>query len=168
MFGLRFPRHGAQLLAIAMAATALVGCGATTERGSEAFYREHSGEAARTAEATRALADEVAGLPAKPSAAQLEALAVEEHRTRRDLLAAAKWTVAENGEEEGVSQAEKEIYEATGALLKAMSDIRLYAQTRRPADLVGYRIEQASGREYWNQGITELWYVAHKSAPPKI
>jgi hypothetical protein len=149
-------------------AFALAGCGATTERGAEAFYREHSAEAAHTAEAARALGSELAGLGPKPSASQLEALAVDEHRTRRDLLAAAKWTVAENGEEEGVSQAEREINEGTGALLRAMAEVRLYARTRRPGDIAGYRLELASGREYWNQGVTELWYVAHKPAPPKI
>jgi len=160
------PRQLTPLLAVG--AIALTGCGATTERGSEAFYREHAGEAAEAAAATRALAANVAGLPATPSAKALEALAVDEHRTRRDLLAAAKWTVIESTEEEGVSQAEKEISEATGALLKAMTDIRIYTHDRRPVALADYNKELALGREYWDQGISELWHVAHKTAPPKI
>jgi hypothetical protein len=160
------PRH--LLLLLALGALALTGCGAATERGAEAFYREHGAEAAQTAQAARALGAEVAGLPARPSTSRLEALAVAEHRTRRDLLAAAKWTVVEDGEEEGVSQATKEINEGTGALLQAMTEIRLYASTLRPGYLADYRTELARGREYWNQGITQLWYVAHKSSPPKI
>jgi hypothetical protein len=153
---------------LAIGALILAGCGATTERGSETFYREHAAEASQAAAAARAVAADVGGLPAKPSTAALEAIAVAEHRTRRDLLAASKWTVSENGEEEGVSQAEKEVNEATGALLQAMTDIRIYAQDRRPVALANYRKELALGREYWDQGITQLWFVAHKAGPPKI
>lgn len=155
-------------LLLGIGALLLTGCGATTERGSESFYREHGGEAAQTSSAVRSLEGAVAGLPADPSTAALEAVAVDEHRARRELLAASKWTVSENSEEEGVSQAEKELSEATGALLKAMTDIRIYAQNRRPLALADYRKEMALGREYWNQGVTELWFVGHRAGPPKI
>ena len=49
-----------------------------------------------------------------------------------------------------------------------MAQIHGYADTRRTAYLAGYRLEEGRGREYWDQGITELWYVAHRSDPPKI
>lgn len=153
---------------LAGGALALAGCGATTERGSESFYREHAGEAGQTAVAIRALAAEVAALPAHPSTAVLEALAVKEHRARRELLGVSKWVISESSEEEGVSQAEKEIEEATGALLQAGTDIRIYAHDRRPVALANYRKQLKLGREYWNQGITELWFVAHKAGPPRI
>jgi len=160
------PLHLAPLLATS--AIVLGGCGTTTERGSQSFYREHAGEAARVAAATRTLSATVAALPGRPSRTQLEHLAVEEHRARRALLAASKWTVLENGEEENVSQAEREINEATATLLKAMSDIRSYAHGLSPLALAGYRNELALGREYWNQGITQLWFVAHQSQAPRI
>jgi len=153
---------------IAGGALALAGCGATTERGSESFYREHAGEAGQTAAAVRALAADVMRLPASPSRAALEALAVKEHHARRELLGVSKWVVSESSEEEGVSQAEKEIEEATGALLQAGTDIRIYAHDRRPVALANYRKQLALGREYWNQGITELWFVAHRTGAPRI
>ncbi len=166
MFCLGPPRRLAPLLAIG--ALVLAGCGTTTEKGSETFIREHSAEAGQAAGAVRAVTADVDGLSARPSAAALAAVVLAQHRTRRDLLAASKWTVSENGEEEGVSQAEKELNEATGALLQAMTDIRIYAEDRRPVALVHYRKELALGREYWDQGITQLWFVAHRAGAPKI
>ncbi len=76
--------------------------------------------------------------------------------------------LAEDGEEEGVSQAEKEIHEGSEALLAAVADIHLYSGSLHPRSLAAYRRELAAGREYWNQGITELWYVAKKPGPPRI
>lgn len=165
--------HGAlsanRLAPLLLAGTiALAGCGATAEPGSDRFYREHSVEARSTAASIGAASAAVAALGTTPSKAQLEALALDAHRARRDLLAAVGWTVIEDGEEEGVSQATREIHEGAGALLKAMSELRLYTQNRSPAALAAYRHELSGGREYWNQGISQLWYVSKKSDPPRI
>jgi hypothetical protein len=157
------------LVALLMAGTMiLAGCGATAEPGSDKFYGEHSAEAHSAAASLLAASTAVGALGTTPSKVQLEGLAVDAHRARRGLLAAAGWTVVEDGEEEGVSQATREIHEGAGALLKAMSELRLYAQKRNPAALAAYRHELSGGREYWNQGISQLWYISKKSDPPRI
>jgi hypothetical protein len=153
---------------LAIVAIVLAGCGATTEPGSDKFYREHSAEARSAAASIAAASAELAALSKTPSKTQLEALALGAHRARRDLLAVVGWTVIEDGEEEGVSQATREIHEGAGALLKAVSELRLYSQNRSPAALAAYRHELPGGREYWNQGITQLWYISKRADPPKI
>ncbi len=163
-----------QLESISIAATlaagvlALAGCGSAAEPGAHTFLREHGNEARTTAALLSTLATAVNGLSGRPSGAQLQTLALDGHRVHRALLAASDWTVSEDGEEEGVSQAEKEIHEGSEALLNAAADIHLYSLRVRPASLAAYRRELAAGREYWNQGITQLWYVAKKPGPPKI
>ena len=163
------PLRRSRLVAAAVGASILLGgCGATVERGAGAFQREHGAEARQTAQAVNGVSSAVAALGAAPSGAQLEALLLAQHRARRRLLAADDWTPLEDGEEEGVSQAEREIHEGAGSLLRAMTDIRLYAASRRPGELAAYRQAFAGGREYWNQGISELWRVAKLSGPPTI
>ncbi len=146
----------------------LAGCGSASEPGANTFLREHGGEARHAAALVSALSVAVKTLPATPSGAQLQAIAVDGHMAHRALLAASNWTVSEDGEEEGVSQAEKEIHEGTEALLNAAVDIHLYSLRARPRSLAAYRRELAAGREYWDQGITELWFVAKKPSPPRI
>ena len=153
---------------IGAAAILLAGCGTAVERGADGFRHEHGTEARHAAAAIGRLTAAVGALGANPSAAQLESVALEQHRARRQLLAAVSWTQLENGEEEGVSQAEREIHEAAGALLAAMTEIRRYTQSRSPAALAAYRRQFAAGREYWNQGISQLWHIAKVPGPPTI
>jgi outer membrane murein-binding lipoprotein Lpp len=154
--------------ALIIGSLALAGCGSSTEPGAQTFLREHGSEARRAAALVRDLAAAVRALPGRPSSAQLEALGLDGHRAHRALLAASNWTQAENGEEEGVSQAEKEIHEGAEALLNAATDIHLFALRQRPRSLAAYRRELAAGREYWDQGIGELWFVAKQAGPPRI
>ncbi len=96
----------------------LAGCGTAVERGADDFRREHGAEARRAATAIGKLSAGVAALGANPSKAQLESVAVQQHLARRQLLAATSWEQVEDSEEEGVSQAEREIHEAAGELLE--------------------------------------------------
>lgn len=161
------PRALAAVLTVVGALVA-GGCGATAEPGSNTFYREHATEARRAASSLAGVSSALAALGANPSASQLEALAVRAHVAHRALLAAVNWTPAEDGEEEGVSQAEKEIHEGAEALLAATTDLRRYALKHNAASLVAYRHELAAGREYWNQGMRELWHVSKRSSPPVV
>ena len=151
---------------IGITVTVLSGCGTAVEQGADGFRREHGAEARSAATAIGRLTAAVGALGGNPSAAQLESVELQQHLARRRLLAAASWTQLENGEEEGVSQAEREIHEAAGALLRAMTSIRLYTQTRSPAALAAYRQQFAAGREYWNQGISQLWHIAKVPGAP--
>jgi hypothetical protein len=149
-------------------ALAMAACGATVEPGADTFNTEHGGEAARASRTVARVVVDVAELPTRPSQAIAEALAVDAQAARRRLLAAVQWTVRENGEEEGVSQAEREVNEGAAALLKAMTAIREYADTGSRVALARYRYELNGGRERWNQGLLELWHVSRKANPPRI
>ncbi len=163
------PRQRLALATIVAAiAIGMAGCGATAEPGAETFYTQHGGEAGRASRAVAHVAAYLATLPTRPSHANLEALAVAAGSARRTLLAAANWPVSENGEEENVSQAELEINEGAGAMLKAMTAIRQYAGTESRAALMLYRVDLNGGRGRWNQGMAELWRLLRKSYPPTI
>jgi hypothetical protein len=163
------PRHRLALATIAAAtAIGMAGCGTIAEPGAETFYTQHGGEAGRASSAVAHVTAHLATLPTRPSHANLEALAVAASIARRNLLAAANWPVSENGEEDGVSQAELEINEGAGAMLKAMTAIHQYAGTESRAALMLYRVDLNGGRERWNQGMAELWRLLRKSHPPTI
>lgn len=163
------PRHRLALAPIAAAiAIAIAGCGAIAEPGAETFYTEHGAEANRASRAVALVAARLATLPARPSHADLEALALAASTARRALLAAADWPLSENAEEEGVTQAERELNEGAGALLKAMAAIHQYAGTKSRAALGLYRDDLEEGREGWNQGMAELWRVLRRSHPPTV
>jgi len=164
----RPPHRLALVTIVAAIAIGMVGCGATAEPGAETFYTQHGDEAGRASRAVALVAAHLATLPTRPSHANLEALAVAASIARRTLLAAANWPVSENGEEEGVSQAEREINEGAGALLKAMTAIHQYADTENRAALVLYRDDLKGGREGWNQGMAELWRLLRRSHPPTV
>ncbi len=152
-----------------LGAIALAGCAtAEAEPGAGKFLRAHEGEVRHTAEVTKTVEADVAGLSRPPSTAQLQALALAIHHARRAYLAAASWAVSENGEEEDIVHAEQELNEAAGAMLKAFTELRVYTQARRPAALAIAHVRIAEGRENWNQGITHLWYLAHRSGAPTI
>ncbi len=146
----------------------MAGCGAIAEPGAETFYTQHGREADRASRAVALVAADLSALPTRPSHANLEALATAASTARRTLLAAADWQVSENGEEEDVSQAEIEINEGAGAMLKAMAAIQQYAGAQSRAALALYRNDLNGGREHWNQGMAELWRLLRRSHPPTI
>ncbi|HWD10364.1 MAG TPA: hypothetical protein VG366_00865 [Solirubrobacteraceae bacterium] len=163
------PRHRLALATIVAAiAIGMAGCGATAEPGAETFYTQHGGEARRASRAVALVAAHLGTVTTRPSHANLGALAVAASIARRTLLAAADWAVNENSEEEDVSQAELEINEAAGAMLKAMTAIHQYAGTESRAALVLYRHDLNGGSERWNQGMAELWHLVRRSHPPTI
>lgn len=159
------PTLAALAAAVALAAT---GCAATTsaEPGANSYFDEHWVQIDRAAAAARAIEAAVAAVPAAATRAQREALAVAARRARRAIAPATEWQVTESGEEEDLGQAELEVNEGAGSLLKAIA--ALTASARRPGELGYYRADLAAAREHWNQGTHELWYLAHEKGPPDV
>ncbi|HMD56476.1 MAG TPA: hypothetical protein VKG82_03285 [Solirubrobacteraceae bacterium] len=157
-------------LAVAiLGALAVSGCASSSAQpGADVFYREHAGEAARAAAATRTVQAAVSRLSRPPTQTQLEQLSLDARRGRRDVVPASEWSVTENGEEEDVSQAELELNEGATAFLMAMAALRAYARAPRQSELAVYEDQLAHGRERWDQGIRQLWYLAHQPNPPTV
>lgn len=147
----------------------MTGCATTSaEPGANAFVQDHAQEAMRAAAATRAVVAALSKLSAPPTRPQLEGLALLAERGRREDVPATEWSAPEKAEEEDLEQAEIAVIEGADELSKAMAGLRAYAHAPQAASLYVYRHQLASGREKWDEGISELWYLAHRAKPPTI
>ena len=140
--------------------------------GARSFYEEHAKAAASIAVATKALELEISRLPTSPTRSQLTMLALGASQTHTQLLQVSDWKVAgqgeEGAEEEDVPRAETQVAEGAEELASAMSSLGSYARLPQAATIAKYRSKLAGGRASWNEGISQLWYLAHKSTPPKL
>jgi len=152
---------------LVMASALLAGCAAAgAEPGASSFFAGHAAGAQRAAAAARLAEARIAALPATPSTSQLEAVARAAARARRSLIAVSEWSTAQGGEEEDLVQAESEVTEGAADLANAMSALRDYASSPKPASRARYENELARGRALWNEGIVEIWYLAKRSGAP--
>jgi hypothetical protein len=159
-------------LAAAAAVTGALGLAAcstgSADPGANVFVSEHVAATQKAAATVVALERAVAGLSRTPGPAELQALDVQARRARRDIAPASEWEVTESGEEEDLSQAELELNEGADSLLGASAALRAYARSPAPQPLARYRSDLARGREHWNQGVRQLWYLAHRPRPPFV
>jgi hypothetical protein len=110
----------------------------------------------------------VSQVPAQPTSSQLQAVSQVAIRSRRDVAAASEWGVSESGEEEDLAQAQIEVNAGADSVLQAISSMRAYARTPRATLLASVKRQLASARVQWNDGISQLWYLARKPNPPTI
>jgi hypothetical protein len=140
--------------------------------GATTFFNEHAGAAARIAAATKAVEVDVSRLPSAPTRSQLTALAGAASEAHRSLSQVSEWKVAgqgeEGAEEEDVPRAETQVAEGASELGSAFSGLRAHARAPSGAALAGYKSKLANGRTQWNEGISQLWFLAHKATPPTL
>lgn len=165
--------HGRLTGLAALAVLLLTGCASgSPQTGASTFVTEHGAAPASVVSATRAVESAVSQLSSQPTRGQLGSLADVAAQAHRDLVAASEWNVAgrgeEGAEEEDVPRAETQVTEGAGELAGAMSALSSYARAPRAAALASYRSRLAFGRTQWNEGISELWYLAHDSHPPTV
>jgi hypothetical protein len=159
--------------AIALGACVLAGCASGSPQTGAASYREEHGvAAAQLAATTKALELDVSRLSPVPTRAQLGQLAQAATKAQDEAAQAGAWNVPgrneEGAEEEDVPRAETQVAEGAGELASAMSALRAYASAPSAAALAGYQSKLANGRTQWNEGISQLWYLAHASDPPTL
>lgn len=154
----------------AFAALTFAGCGpGEVQMDATAFVNEHAAAATRASTAAKAVEAQVSRLSTPPTKMQLERLARIAAEGRRNVVQVSEWNVAgEGGEEEDLPRAEAEVTEGANDLTDAMSAVKIYAHTRTAAALARYVSELADGREQWNVGISQLWFLAHRSNPPTV
>jgi hypothetical protein len=165
--------HGRLTGLVALAALVLAGCASgSPQTGAGTFVTEHGAAPASAVSATRAVESAVSRLSSPPTRGQLGSLADLATQARRDLVAASGWNVAgrgeEGAEEEDVPRAETQVTEGAGELAGAMSALSSYSRAPSAAALASYRSELASGRTQWDEGISQLWYLARDSRPPTV
>lgn len=156
-------------IVLVAAAATLAGCATVgAEPGVDVFLKQHSTEASRAARAMKNIEEAVSQFPAQPTSSQLQAVSQVAIRSRRDVAAASEWGVSESGEEEDLGQAQIEVNAGADSVLQAIFSIRAYARTPRATLLASVKRQLASARVQWNDGISQLWYLARKPNPPTI
>jgi hypothetical protein len=163
--------------AVTLLAIALAGCATSSpQTAASTFVGEHLAAAARAAAAVKAGEVELAQLPSRSTRAQFERLARTAGAGLGDVAAAAKWhtieispaSSEEGAEEEDLPRAETQATQGATELANAMSALQAYARAPSASALARYRSELATGREQWNEGISQLWYLAHTSHAPTL
>jgi hypothetical protein len=156
-----------------LAGVPLAGCASgSPQTGAATFRGEHGAAAARLTASTRAVVGELAALAPTPTRAQLARLAQAASEAHGELVKASEWNVAgrgeEGAEEEDVPRAETQVTEGAGEAAGAMSALQTYTRAPSAAALASYRSKLANGRTEWDEGISQLWYLAHASDPPTL
>jgi hypothetical protein len=150
-------------------ALALAGCGSTgAEPGAAAFVNEHAAVALRAGGEAKAVEAAMARSFDALDPKQQAQLVVAASKARRDMVAASEWDDAEGGVEENLQQAEAESIEGASHLAIAMAAARSFASRHSASALARYRSQLAYGRQRWDEGVFELWYLAHRHDPPTI
>jgi hypothetical protein len=157
----------------AVVALGLSGCASSSVQTSAgAFIGEHGGGAVRAAAAAKAVEVEVSRLSRSPTRSQLQKLARAAGEGHRSAVQAGEWNVSEGGEEgaeeEDLPRSEHEVIEGADELANAMAAVQTYARAPSAAALARYRSALARGREQWNEGVSQLWYLGHKHNPPTV
>ncbi len=111
-------------------------------------------------------------MSSSPTRSQLERLARAAGKDHRNLVQASEWNVAAGGEEgaeeEDVPRAEAQVTNGANELARAMSVLQGYVRAPSAAALARYEDQLNHGRELWDEGISELWYLDHESNSPTI
>jgi outer membrane murein-binding lipoprotein Lpp len=170
----RPPRLRPRLCPIAVAGTLLLaGCSnGSPQTGAASFLEEHSRAATDLAQMTRTVAADVGGLAGAGTSAQLTRLARASGETHDYAVKAGEWNIPgagqEGAEEEDVPRATAQVIEGAGELAKAMAYLKTYARTPRTLALRHYKGSLANARIEWNEGIAQLYYLAHRSHAPTL
>jgi hypothetical protein len=151
----------------------LAGCSTgSPQTDAASFLNEHATAARSLVSMTRAVGAEVAGLTGSPAASQLAGIARAAGEAHDAALKDSEWNVPgageEGAEEEDVPRAGTQVTEGAGELAKAMSDLKSYTKSPNTAALRHYKGKLANARVEWNEGIAQLWYLAHRSHAPTI
>ncbi len=158
----------------AAAAIGLAACSSSTSTEGEAssFVRQHAGGAERAAAAVRALEKQASALSGAAKGARRDELAGDAARAHAAALVASEWNPPASSEagseEEDVPRAEAQVTEAAEELARAAAAIEAYTRDGRGAALGRYQSEMARARELWDEGISQLWFLAKTASPPTV
>lgn len=170
------PRRRSVATTAAVAIIALAGCASSSiQTEASEFVQQHGAAATQAAAATNLVELRVSGLSGGPaSAGQLEGLAHAAASARRATVGPGEWSIAAGGEgggaeeEEDLPRAETQVTNGANELRHAATALQAYTRAPSAAALARYRTELAGGREQWDEGISEIWHLAHRSHPPTV
>lgn len=161
------------LAALAVTLLGLAGCGSSSpQTQAAAFIAEHQQQAVRVQQGAVAADAALARLSSPPTAGQLRALA-RTAQQGHDLIARAhdEWVSAQGGAEETLSSAEIEADDGANEIRDALAGLVVYAgRAGRPdaGTLARYEAQMKSGREKWDEGISQIWHLGSRPDPPTV
>lgn len=152
----------------------LAGCSSATSVEGEAqgFLHAHASAAKSTAAAARAVEAQVSALPARATGGQALATLIRDAASaRHSAIRASEWNPTSDSEaaieEEDLARAKTQVTEGADELARAAAAIESYARGRAAAR-ARYEREMARAREQWNEGISQVWFLARRSGPPTL
>jgi hypothetical protein len=168
----RRPSIGLALTAV-LAALAVTGCASgSPQTGAKTFLDEHADAAEQLAASTKLVEGALARLSSTSTRKQQALLARAAGAARPELVAASEWSVAgqgeEGAEEEDVPRAETQVTEAAAELAAVMSALASYPRAPSASVLARTRSKLSAARGPWNEGISQLWYLADTAHPPTL
>ncbi len=151
----------------------LAGCSTgSPQTDAASFLNERATAMTSLASTTRALDAEISRLTGSPTPAQLAQIGRAAGEAHDAALKDSEWNVPgageEGAEEEDVPRAGTQVTEGAGELAQAMSYLKSYAKAPETAALRHYKGKLANARTEWNEGVAQLWYLAHRSHAPII
>jgi hypothetical protein len=121
---------------------------------------------------THAVGAEVGELAGAGTSSQLTRLARAAGETHDYALKASEWSIPgageEGAEEEDVPRATTQVTEGAAEVAKAMAYLKTYSRTPRTLALRHFKGRLANARIEWNEGIVQLYYLAHRSHAPTL
>ncbi len=162
-------RPAGGVLAGALAALTLAGCGSSAQPDAVTFFNERGQKAAQVGSSVRAVEAEVRALSSPPTRQQLAHLVKGAQRANERIDATLRgWVVGEDVEGEELPTIEAQLSEGAGALKNALAALTTYAGNPSAAALAPYTRYLKSAREKWNEAVTQLWHVAMQPDPPTV
>jgi hypothetical protein len=157
-------------MVVYLVAITTAGCGSTgAQPGVSSFFREHAQQVARVGASTREVEAKVRALAKVPTKQQLTGVTKAAQQADEHIdEARSGWSAFESGEEEELFTIETQLVEGASELKSAMAAIVTYAGNPEAAALLPYNAHIKSGREKWNEGISQLWYLVKRPHPPTV
>lgn len=152
---------------------ALAGCSGSSVQGeASTFIQEHGAAARRMAATTRTLEREASSVSRSIVASRSRRLARTAVTDHREVVLAGEWNPVQGAEaaieDEDLPRAESQVTDGADQLRSAVASIEAYVRLPRASTLARYEGELSRAREQWNEGISEVWFLARRAGPPTI
>lgn len=168
-----------RLLAGAVCALALSACSSdAASSAADRYVSEHESGATRAASAVRTLEGALRRARPDAEASRRQELERAAELARRAAVRAGEWSSAGSGEagsegepgseDEDLPRAEAQVTEGADQLAQAAVSVEAYERRAKPSARALSEAQLARGRELWNEGITQLWFLAHRRNPPTV
>jgi hypothetical protein len=138
-----------------------------SESEARAYIEEHGDDAKRVAVNVEIVQLQVGRLAKSETETLVNELA-QSAREAHDNLDSLRNNFASGSYDGEVEQAAVKIFSSADSLKNAMGAMVAYTGNPNPATLAHFSTQYTPAKGEWNEGISAMWRLAHKSHPPTI